>query len=546
MMATGLNRKRSATSGALEVTDPNIKPINCKPARVYSVSSDIVPQVLTHPDEEEHAKLSKSPPDMAPRWSQVGFQSIFQDGSNSRRSADSIEEESTQDTENHDDHSEIGSSSGDRLQVNTASNDSLLSSTSRGNKRRLSLFTNSRENIRNRSTSGSMNPSIVVNGATGNVISKSGSKLFKTKSNKSANSLQSSLSTSHSHSSKGNNVFSKMAKKLLPYKPHSSIGKDDIEPVVPSSFSKFLHSSYGKHRSPVQFLHNSTGGLIDSEKSVYSFNPSINNYPNDTALNPIQEDTFDATNVSILHDLLRNLPSLVANYKSFTTQELHVLEGNIWGIYCSIVVELFKNKRIWQLPAKIEDIDRLLDFYITLKTQTKAAVTHFKFISEIEEFITTSLYILENQIVFNYANEETVNTALKRVGIIWKIFYQQVYFDITAVLLPFEKSFQKDSNYWLDGYLPEPSRYTPSVDFLLLKCFRDSIILPYYESFLHTNDGARKSFQKYIFNEEEQNGVTEEDKLTMLQCFGILSTIKGNSKNQRIIDELLEGIRMSI
>lgn len=134
------------------------------------------------------------------------------------------------------------------------------------------------------------------------------------------------------------------------------------------------------------------------------------------------------------------MPSLIANYKSFTVQELYVLEGNIWGIYCSIVVELFKNKRVWQLPAKIEDIDRLLEFYITLKTQTKAAVTHSKFLTEIEEFITTSLYILENQIVFNYANEDTINTALKRVGIIWKVFFQQVYYDIMAVLLPFEES----------------------------------------------------------------------------------------------------------
>ncbi|CAD6600741.1 HN1_G0016750.mRNA.1.CDS.1 [Saccharomyces cerevisiae] len=545
-MATDLNRKRSATSGALSVTNPNIKATNRKPARVYSVSSDIVPQALTHPDEDVHLKTSKSPHDAAPRWSQVGFQSIFHDGSNARRSTDSIEEEYSQGTENNDGHSEIGSSSSNRMEGNTTSNDSLFSSNSRGNKRRLSIFTNSKDNMRNRSRSGSKNYGTVITGTSSSNISRSGSKLFHTKSNMSVNSLQSSLSTGHSHSNKGSNVFSKMAKKLLPYKPHNSIGKDDVEPVVPSPFSKFLHSSYGKHRSPVQFIHTSTGGLIDSGKSVYSFNPSINNNPNDTALSLIQDDAFDATNVSLLHDLLKNLPSLIANYKSFTVQELFVLEGNIWGIYCSIVVELFKNKRVWQLPAKIEDIDRLLEFYITLKTQTKAAVTHSRFLAEIEEFITTSLYILENQIVFNYANEDTVNTALKRVGIIWKVFYQQVYYDMMAVLLPFEKSFQKNRNYWLDGYLSEPSRYAPSIDILLLKCFRDSIILPYYESFLHTNDGASKSFQRYIFSEEEQNGVTEEDKLTLLQCFGILNTIKGNSRNQRIIGELLEGIRMSI
>lgn len=139
---------------------------------------------------------------------------------------------------------------------------------------------------------GSKNYGTVITGTSSNNISRSGSKLFHTKSNMSVNSLQSSLSTGHSHSNKGSNVFSKMAKKLLPYKPHNSIGKDDVESVVPSPFSKFLHSSYGKHRSPVQFIHTSTGGLIDSGKSVYSFNPSINNNPNDTALSLIQDDAF--------------------------------------------------------------------------------------------------------------------------------------------------------------------------------------------------------------------------------------------------------------
>lgn len=215
-MATDLNRKRSATSGALSVTNPNIKATNRKPARVYSVSSDIVPQALTHPDEDVHLKTSKSPHDAAPRWSQVGFQSIFHDGSNARRSTDSIEEEYSQGTENNDGHSEIGSSSSNRMEGNTTSNDSLFSSNSRGNKRRLSIFTNSKDNMRNRSRSGSKNYGTVITGTSSNNISRSGSKLFHTKSNMSVNSLQSSLSTGHSHSNKGSNVFSKMAKSFYP------------------------------------------------------------------------------------------------------------------------------------------------------------------------------------------------------------------------------------------------------------------------------------------------------------------------------------------
>ena len=81
---------------------------------------------------------------------------------------------------------------------------------------------------------------------------------------------------------------------------------------------------------------------------------------------------------------------------------------------------------------------------------------------------------------------------------------------------------------------------------MLLKCFRDSIVLPYYQNFIHSDEGVSKSFYTYILNEEEESGVTEEDKLILLQCLGILSTIQGRDENQQIIEDLLEGVRMSI
>ena len=138
-----------------------------------------------------------------------------------------------------------------------------------------------------------------------------------------------------------------------------------------------------------------------------------------------------------------------------------------------------------------------------------------------------------------------MNTALKRVGVIWQVFYQQVYFDVISVLLPIERITKKFSRYSSTNQDERKHSYL-TIDYMLLKCFRDSVILPYYQNFIHSNDGARKSFQQYIFNEEEESGVTERDKLTLLQCFGILETIQGNDRSQIIIDELLEGVRMSI
>lgn len=84
------------------------------------------------------------------------------------------------------------------------------------------------------------------------------------------------------------------------------------------------------------------------------------------------------------------------------------------------------------------------------------------------------------------------------------------------------------------------------MDFLLLKSFRDSMVSPYYQSFINSHDGASKGFHLYIMNEEEEKGVTQQDKLVLLQCFGILSSLRSTDAKQRVIDELLVGVRMSI
>lgn len=472
-----------------------------------------------------------------------------------------------------------------------------------------------------------------------------------------SNTSNTNTSIKSSASHKSNNPFAKIKRKIFRSKSSQHI-KDTTEPAIPNSLSKFLHSSVGKHRSPVHFIHNTTGGIIDSGRSVYSFNPTVLNATNDAALAITQQDdALDSANIAILHDLLKNMTSLEANYKTFNSQELFILSGNVWGIYCSVVVELFKNLRIWQLPAKIEDINRMLRFYIQLKTGSKISTTWNKIFQEMEEFIITSLYVFENQVVFNYNNEDTMNTALKRLGVLWQLFYQEIYYDIVAVLLPLETSFhnnlkhtkkrsgsanKKDNvvnmplnkgkdyndiisfdydydpgiivserlnndetllktggsynsstlstlttassnssssniatitgnNVFLDlnidfnrvnssnnitamgSNTASPSKSIHnndkskfSVELLLLKCFRDSIVLPYYQNFIHSDDGVSKSFYAYILNEEEESGVTEEDKLTLLQCFGILSTIQGNDRHQQIMEELLEGVRMSI
>ncbi|EJS43168.1 bit61p [Saccharomyces arboricola H-6] len=350
----------------------------------------------------------------------------------------------------------------------------------------------------------------------------------------------------------GSHSFRNVIKKFFQNKNHRHIGQDTIEPAIPNSLSKFLHSSYGRHKSPSQFIHTNAGHLVDSGTSVYSLNVN----PSGANSSIIIEDPFSGTDptspnpVSMLHDLLRNLPFLEANYKHFNSQELTTLTSNIWNIFCSNVAELFRAQRIWKLRAKIENFNEVLEFYCILKTDSRVSNGGMnKVISDLKEFLVSSLYSLENQIVFNYSNEDTINNALKRLGVIWRTFYQEVYYDLAAVLLPLDQSIRDNGDSTVLKSSNESRTHmigNYSIGFLWLKCFRDSIVLPCYENFVNSNDGISKSFQLYIFNQEEENNVTETDKLTLLQCFGILSTIQSGDRNQRIIDELSTGIRMSI
>lgn len=525
-MAPTLNHKKSSHSIQRSANSAPNEDIG---NRFYNISSDIIPQTLTHPDDLEGGttKSLKSPSTIQPppNWTNVGFHSIFNDGGQKRSKQSLLSTESKESTPTSGQRSnesgfDVNKDDSRISEEEHLSNESMYtSSSSTKEKLKSSLFGRSKETLPK---------------------SEKSSRLFKSSGNRNnASNVPDSLISPTIPNKKSK--FTKIAKKLFNHKNSGTHHDDVIEPVIPNSLSKFLHSSYARHRAPSQFLHNTPGPLMDS-KSVYSFNPSISGNVVDGAGS--QQDDYYWNSVSMLHDFLKHLPTLEANYRTFTSQELHVLEGNVWGIFCNTVLELFKSHEIWQLYVKIEDINKILEFYITLKTEYKGASQHNKFLSEMEDFLTTSLYILENQIVFNYSNENTMNTALKRLGVIWQVFYQQVYYDVMAVLSPLERSFTSSPKYW--SHVEALSQSVLSVDYILLRSFRDSIVLPYYLNFINSNDGASRSFQLYIFNQEEENGVTEEDKLTLLQCFGVLSTIPGNDRHQKIIQELLAGVRMSI
>ncbi|QLL33881.1 hypothetical protein HG536_0F02060 [Torulaspora globosa] len=527
-MTQPLNRKRSATAVLSTARQEDGQDsANRTRARFYSISSNIIPQTLTHPDDDEGLDSTKVTAVFPPSWSHVGFQSIF-NGGGQRRSKRSLRSNASL-----EDHS----------LATGKSCDSLASSAHRRDFHRSEDdISNESINTSGSSTKGKMRSTFLGIGKDNQSLGDRNSRIFRTSTNRSSSSVSGSLLSTKMPNKTSS--LSNIAKKLFKHRQRRVVAHDEeLESVTPTPLSKILHSSYARHKAPSQFIHNSSG----EPKSAYSFHSLNQGGQYDKQLLPIQDENSFTANLMFLHDFLKNLSTLEANYKNFHAQELHLLEENIWTVHCTITTELFKFKRIWQLPAKVEDLNRLLDFYITLKTESKASSPNGKFLDEVEEFLTSSLYILENQIVFNYANEDIMNTSLKRLGVIWHIFYEQVYYDVMAVFMPLERSFQASPKYWQDRSFQEsPTQHILSVDYLLLRCFRDCIVLPYYQNFIDSNEGASKSFQMYIFNEEEENGVTQQDKLTLLQCFGVLNSIQSNDQNQKVIEDLLEGTRRSI
>ncbi|CAG97856.1 Bit61/Bit2 [Kluyveromyces lactis] len=213
--------------------------------------------------------------------------------------------------------------------------------------------------------------------------------------------------------------------------------------------------------------------------------------------------------------LLKNVHSLELNYQGFQPSEKKALLRTISAL-CKEVIE---NAMCHGLDGciKLEDLNLLFRFYVDLEKEFK-----LDFNKDIKKMILEGLAKFENDFVLN-SNEKVINVALKRLCAIWARFYSRVYPDCMICLI----------------------QIPADIEQLLLICFRDAIVLPYYKNFMNADEGISMSFSKYIQNEEE-NGVKQQHKLILIQCFGVLSSIKGKDMNQRLIEDLLSGVRRSI
>ncbi|AET40673.1 Bit61p Ecym_6293 [Eremothecium cymbalariae DBVPG len=483
-----LSRKRSITEVPIFSSKGNRK-------RDLSTCSEIIPRssaTSSQETTESKIKLELTPPDTPLTLSKIGFQSVLEN-TDLKRSRNSI------------------LSQGFGTDTGVYGQDKAMASYSRDHQ----LVESSRENISN---------SYPINPSTLSI------ELYVPKSNANLNNNTASQS---SNISKGKSTIKQAAMKLFRIRPTTKGYQDSDTQSTP--WTRVLHSQYGKHHKSY-----TTNNATNISKAVYSQSQGQVANISDASIKMVHEVNFDSNDIQMLQDLIKNIPSFEASFNQFTIQEQDALLGNIWGLYCNLILSMFKNERIWQLPAKIEDINRVLKFYIKLKQNGKVGCSGPKFLTEILDCLRASLYVLETQVLYSHSEDTIMNSALKRLCAIWGIFYKHAFSDAMTILAPLEVSFQNNPRYWLG--VETGSLSTAQI---LYQMFRDVIVIPYYQTFLNYQ-GMRKNFQAYITEEDEKHGVSQTDKLTLLQCFGILASLNSRDMNQKIVDELLMGVRMSI
>lgn len=343
------------------------------------------------------------------------------------------------------------------------------------------------------------------------------------------------ISQSSNLSRNRNHSFRDVARKFLHLKHTSK--KNQVNETQTNTFSKFLYAQHGRgHKN------NNNANITESNKSLYSLNQSEYANLSESTMNPGYNFVFESVDIQMLYDLIKNMPSLETSFNQFTAQEQNGLMSNIWGVYCNFLLSVFRNQRVWQLPAKIEDINRVLNFYIRIKQQGKTYCLGSKFLNEIKDCIRTGIHVLESHILYIHGEEGFTKTGIKRLCAVWDAFYNFVFTDAMAVLEPLEASFKTSIEYWNTN----EDEQRLELGNLINQIFRDTIVIPYYQKFMNYQTCISKQFQSYISEEEEANGITKTEKLTLLQCFGLLSSIDCDDANQKIIKSLLIGLRMSM
>ncbi|CCH46874.1 putative target of rapamycin complex 2 subunit BIT2 [Wickerhamomyces ciferrii] len=269
------------------------------------------------------------------------------------------------------------------------------------------------------------------------------------------------------------------------------------DPDRPHHFPHHSRLRINTHHGLSSSASNSKVG--DSGSTLYSFDPSA----------------------IIDNDGMKHLTS-ETNLRNLSFEEKDQIADNLWSTITTTTIPLFRAEKSKSLKLKtpIEDLNKMVEVFLRLRIENKT--TSMSLVSEVQEFFKNGLSIMENELTFNELTTE--GSSFHRLAFTWDYFLTNVYHYLLAIFLPLQLEFEgigtavkNPKEYWND-FSELSMELTTSK--LILSSFRDFVVIPYFDNELSIQD------------------VQESEKKSLIQCFGILQSIKSSNYNQRIIEHL--------
>jgi len=343
----------------------------------------------------------------------------------------------------------------------------------------------------------------------------------------------------------------------------SNVGFNSVNPSIHSpetSSNNITSPIIGKRENPLTrakiFARNKTKELKKNRDSDRSHHPHHHSFLKINTHHGLSSSSsnskvldsgstlysFDPSNI-IDNDVMKQIVS-ETNLKNLSFEEKDQIADNLWTTITSITLPLFKveNSRLLKLKTPIEDVNKMVEVFLRLRIENKTSATSL--ISEIQEFLKTGLNIMENELNFNESTTNSIqnnvnpssspsSSSFNGLTLTWDYFFANVYHYLLAVFLPLQLEFEgvgtvvkNPQQYWNDIF--ESSSIIPSTKKIILSSFRDFVVIPYFDNELSIQD------------------VEESERIILIQCFGILQSIKSANYNQKIIEHLSSILQQNI
>lgn len=359
-------------------------------------------------------------------------------------------------------------------------------------------------------------------------------------------------------------------------------------PTTQQTKWKSRHHFRRQRRDSLKSSSNSNSQVSESRDTAYSFHPQSNS---------------SSLSTEQLQKMIKEFENMNIEEESFATDKSAVAD-EAWSIFCALVFPLFQGGR---LRAPVEEINKLVYLhsklcadipsgmdsptvayaplyspvtnstavttttmtspYLNSPTPTRSSPSptispmragmQTKESSDVQEFLKAGMETMMSLLYFD-ENDYTVKLGRSRPGrnprsfstnaqatsdlnferscsLLWDMFYDDVYFYLGAVFLPLDAAND-----------PRNNRRKMPISDMVLRSFRDHIIIPLYEMNRQREIDRERSATTTTHSSRNNVEPSEESytlNIGLQQCFTILNSVQTNDTNQKIIENLKQQTR---